>query len=486
MIETPVFINCRDRLEPLQQLIGWLEDMGMQRIHLVDNDSTFEPLLEFLERSEHDVIRLDSNLGPLALFDDDRFTETLASQKFIYTDCDILPMGVPSDALDLFDSLLERYPVVDKVGFGLRIDDLPDDYPLAELVREWEGRFWLDEIEPNVFFAPVATTFALYRPGRNYLEIDKPALRTGGAYVARHHTWYTAEADLGDDERHYRNRASAAHGTIWSSDTGPERLRGLLRHPPSDGLGAQHFLASGWFGEGPTVDETEFTPWAESGWNSWNDMSPEAEIADFFADAARVLRPDHILESGVGQGFTTRRILQHLGPEQQFRAFESDPLWRTMLSGRPEFHIENAEVAVYASPSDDDFRWCDLAILDSDVSVRFAEIERWWKVARPNSMVFVHDAGNGHSAETVHARVANTIESLQIPGRFLRNPRGAFIGWKGQPPGAEAALAKEVHDLTERAERAEELIDAIRSSRSYRASEPLRALERWRRSRKGM
>ncbi|NND02563.1 MAG: glycosyltransferase family 2 protein, partial [Acidimicrobiia bacterium] len=143
MIETPVFINCRDRLEPLQQLLGWLEDMGMQRINLIDNDSTFEPLLDFYNQSSHDVIRLESNLGPRALFHDDRFADTVASQKFIYTDCDILPMGAPSDALELFDSLLQRYPVVDKVGFGLRIDDLPNAYPHADLVREWEGRFWL-------------------------------------------------------------------------------------------------------------------------------------------------------------------------------------------------------------------------------------------------------------------------------------------------------------------------------------------------------
>jgi hypothetical protein len=454
----------------------------MQRIHFVDNDSTFEPLLEFFRQSDHDVIRLNSNLGPLALFRDDRFAKTLASQKFIHTDCDILPTGAPSDAVELFDSLLERYPVVDKVGFGLRIDDLPSAYPHADLVRAWEGRFWLDEIEPNLFFAPILTTFALYRPGRNFLDIGKPALRTGGAYVARHHTWYTAEPDIGDDELHYRQRVSKSFETTWSSPAGLERLREQLHHPPSDGLGAQHFLASGWFGEGPTVDELEFTPWGEPGWNSWNDMSPESEIAEFFAAATRLLRPERILESGVGQGFTTRRILRHLRHDQYFKAFESDPLWRTMLSGRPEFRVPNAEVAIDSSPTDDDYRWCDLAILDSDVSVRYAEIERWWQLARQNSMVFIHDAGNGHAADTVHARVARTVRSVRIPGRFLKNPRGAFVGWKGQCTGAQADLAEQVRVQTERANQAEELIDAIQSSRSYRASEPLRAFERWRRS----
>ncbi len=307
-------------------------------------------------------------------------------------------------------------------------------------------------------------------------------MRTGGAYVARHHTWYAAESDLGDDELHYRNGLSNSFETIWSSPAVPERLREQLRHPPSDGLGAQHFLASGWFGEGPTVDEIEFTPWGEPGWNSWNDMSPECEIADFFAAAARLLRPERILESGVGQGFTTRRILQHLQSDQYYKAFESDPLWRTMLSGRPEFHVQNAEVAIDASPSDDDYRWCDLAILDSDVSVRYTEIERWWQLARPDSAVFIHDAGNGHAAETVHAKVAHTIKSLRIPGRFLHNPAGGFVGWKGQRTGAEAELAEQVREHAERADQAEELIDAIRSSLSYRASEPLRTFERWRRS----
>ena len=58
----PIFINCRDRVTPLRDLVAWLERAGHQRIILVDNDSTYEPLLEFYEQSPHEVVRLGQNL----------------------------------------------------------------------------------------------------------------------------------------------------------------------------------------------------------------------------------------------------------------------------------------------------------------------------------------------------------------------------------------------------------------------------------------
>jgi hypothetical protein len=47
----------------LKQLISWLERVGMARIHILDNDSTYPELLNFLQDTRYNVIRLNKNLG---------------------------------------------------------------------------------------------------------------------------------------------------------------------------------------------------------------------------------------------------------------------------------------------------------------------------------------------------------------------------------------------------------------------------------------
>ena len=73
-------------------------------------------------------------------------------------------------------------------------------------MREWEARFWSDEIEPGVFRANIDTTFALYRP-LDRRHRDDHALRTGAPYLARHQPWYTDPAALSAYDRYYRDHA---------------------------------------------------------------------------------------------------------------------------------------------------------------------------------------------------------------------------------------------------------------------------------------
>ena len=47
-------------------------------------------------------------------------------------------------------------------------------------------------------------------------------------------------------------------------------------------------------------DEQVFTPWAEPGWTAPNGMSPETEVCDFFASLVRMLKPEVVVETGVG------------------------------------------------------------------------------------------------------------------------------------------------------------------------------------------
>jgi hypothetical protein len=198
----PVIINNFNRLEYPKQLIGWLEAAGMHNIYIIDNASTYSPVLEWYKITPHTVFQLDKNLGFEALWRTVIFQRFVKSY-YIYTDPDIVPKeDCPLNAVELFINLLQKYPEIDKVGFGLAIDDLPEYYTLKPKVVNWENRFWQHEIEKDIFIAPIDTTFALYRPGAKGGS-ELKALRTGGRYIARHLPWYIDPECLSAEEKYY-------------------------------------------------------------------------------------------------------------------------------------------------------------------------------------------------------------------------------------------------------------------------------------------
>lgn len=231
----PIVINCRDRVASLAQLVSWLEGIGQQRIALVDNASTYPPLLEYYERSPHTVIRLGDNVGQLAPW----LVGIVGShvrpdEWYVETDPDVIPVEkCPADALDVFRAAMERYPSAAKAGFGLKIDDLPRHYRHAEEVRRWESQFWRHRLNPGedppLYAAPIDTTFAMYRPGA--LPTLDTGIRTGGHYVARHTAWYVDSDRLDDEERYYRARARGDI-TSWNSDDLADRVRAAVDTQP--------------------------------------------------------------------------------------------------------------------------------------------------------------------------------------------------------------------------------------------------------------
>ena len=227
-----MFVLCRDRVESLRELVEWLERTGFERIHLLDNDSAYEPLLDYYRQTPHNVIRLGRNIGKNALWTDRRFKRLAGRRRFVYTDPDVIPVSeCPHDVIGKFDDLLDRYEQVGKVGFGLYVDDLPEHYRFRPEVIQWESQFWDSrrEVEPGVFRAPIDTTFALYRSWSSTVPpID--ALRTGWPYVARHTTWYLDSDAPTAEERFYADRlARATPESIGTSTwSGNELPQGLL------------------------------------------------------------------------------------------------------------------------------------------------------------------------------------------------------------------------------------------------------------------
>lgn len=159
-------------------------------------------------------------------------------------------------------------------------------------------------------------------------------------------------------------------------------------------------------------------------------MSPEVEFCEFAANLVKMIKPELVLETGVGQGYVTRRMAAELGEGQALLCFESDDNLRKDLRNLDFFSGTN-HLASAPYPDARDFAIADFTLLDSDFSLRFHELETWWKNAKTGSVVLVHDCGNGHTEETGHAQLAAFIHQLGITGVFLKNPRGSFLGIKG-------------------------------------------------------
>ncbi|MEZ5239771.1 MAG: hypothetical protein R2716_12770 [Microthrixaceae bacterium] len=225
MDPVPVFITVRDRLAPLRELVSWLEEAGGVEITMLDNDSAYPPLLDWLARSPHRVVRTGANLGPRVAWISGEAQRVGLERPYVVTDPDVVPdPGCPKDLLAHLGEVLSAHPEVDRVGPGLRIDDLPGAAAHTDAVRDWEAQFWRREVAPGLYAADIDTTFALYRPGRRHP--GRPALRTGFPYVARHLPWYqTGEPD--EELAFYRARADPTINS-WDLEVLPPYLRRLI------------------------------------------------------------------------------------------------------------------------------------------------------------------------------------------------------------------------------------------------------------------
>ncbi len=214
--DIPIVINNRDRLTTLKLLINYLRDRGYNNIIILDNASTYPPLLEWYNLTSMNIIFLDKNLGHDAL-EKIKLYSTIRKNYFVYTDSDVLPVEeCPDDFMLVFLDALKKYPILQKVGFSLKIDDIPNEHSNKKDIIEWETQYYNKRIDSLLFDSKIDTTFALHRP---YATISTKSnrikmARTDTPYVARHLPWYTDSSDVGAEEKYYIQHVEL--GTTWS------------------------------------------------------------------------------------------------------------------------------------------------------------------------------------------------------------------------------------------------------------------------------
>ncbi len=226
---TPVLINNFNRLDLLQQQIEWLLQLDDPvSIIIVDNLSSYPPLLEYYKNITHpyiQVVYLNFNswrkgveyIGKKKL---------KAFDKFIITDSDLLPYpNTPRNLISYLSDLLDQYPSFNHIGPSLEIKDLPDHNPLKETIVNYESEFWMPRakcLDDKVVAAKIDTTFAMYRRTSTIL-LTEPALRTIRPYTLKHVDWYLDPKNHSEEFQYYLK--SCKSFATWAHESKREKTK---------------------------------------------------------------------------------------------------------------------------------------------------------------------------------------------------------------------------------------------------------------------
>jgi len=228
----PIFILTCDRLVSLKESIESYKILDTPyEIVIIDFNSTYKPTVEHLKQLEANgtkvywksAITHPNHLNNANTSIQDYF-KSHEKSNYVVTDADIALDNVRSYALDVYSYLLKRFPAIKVVGPMLRINDIPDYYPLKQHIlsgclghhRHFHSQknccvgyensaseyFRIDYIH-----APIDTTFGMRRSGTQWSRLQ-PGIRVKEPFAARHLDWYVDPNNLTADQEYYMKNAS--------------------------------------------------------------------------------------------------------------------------------------------------------------------------------------------------------------------------------------------------------------------------------------
>lgn len=205
------FVIMHNRLTWPQKLCSDLAKSGCEVI-LIDNGSTYPPLLEWYKNCHYKVHYI-KNLGSRSLWLSGIINQ-YSDRHYIVTDHDLDISELPEDWIKVLMEGFENRSIT-KSGLSLQIDDLPDN-KFANEAKDFEGRFWETMID-GYYSSPIDTTLAIYDRERMSgirfpfdFEDDSHsrffnAVRSPKPYQAKHLTWYNTPEDITKEEQFYMN-----------------------------------------------------------------------------------------------------------------------------------------------------------------------------------------------------------------------------------------------------------------------------------------
>lgn len=207
MTDIPIILNNFNRLSTTKRLADDLYNLGYTNIHILDNNSTYPPLLEWYKECPYKVELLGRNLGQLAIYNSDYINKF--KEWVVYSDSDIeLNQLTPRDFIAQMMRIAEKYGKL-KVGLALKIDDLPET-KYGIYIKGQEAKYWYKELACGIYDAHVDTTFSIIKVGQPFTY---EAIRLGENYTARHTPWYLDYGHLSPEELYIIEHSNSEYST---------------------------------------------------------------------------------------------------------------------------------------------------------------------------------------------------------------------------------------------------------------------------------
>lgn len=221
--EIPIIIISYNQVFYLKKLISFLKKRDYNKIVILDNNSTYPPLLDYFNEIESDIkiYRLSKNYGHRVFWKKKDIFDNYAKGYYVITDPDIVPVDeCPHDFLEHFKYILDTNAEINKVGFSLKIDDIPETNKDKATILKWESQFWEKHTKNKNYVAKIDTTFALYRPKTImpiWMDFFK-AIRVKYPYVAKHGGWYINSKNLTKEQEYYVKTVSKSSSWLNSNE----------------------------------------------------------------------------------------------------------------------------------------------------------------------------------------------------------------------------------------------------------------------------
>lgn len=176
---------------------------GVDEIVILDNASTYEPLLDWYSDCGYTVERFAENYGHHALLT--AYSPEKLGDYFIHTDPDLDLNEIPEDTVDILKIPYLANQSCIKSGLSIRLDDIPQNAILNKPCRatagntifQHESMFYTHPVmlgDHQFYSAAIDTTFYLsrtkyWRSLRNIV----PGFRAAAPYRCRHMPFYYTE-----------------------------------------------------------------------------------------------------------------------------------------------------------------------------------------------------------------------------------------------------------------------------------------------------
>lgn len=195
-----IFINNRNYVTWPKAMAEQLAGEG-HHVIFIDNDSTYEPLLDFYNTKQFDVVQVP-NLGKNAAWD--AGIVTALTEPYVVTDPDFDLTNVPRDWPEVLLEGFRYYPEMAKIGLSFDESQVPQENPayLADKFDQFPNN-------TSIAWAPLAhgfcnypcdTSFAVYRP---HVPFSISGIRKGFPYTGVHLPWHITLGPAADTSKRY-------------------------------------------------------------------------------------------------------------------------------------------------------------------------------------------------------------------------------------------------------------------------------------------